>query len=94
MKKKKQFWAEVMNYKNLSYQENINNENIKDETENLTVQGTNQDNVNEGIEFRRPIQSSNQEDALISVERLQEAVIWSEILDKPLCKRRKRRTAW
>lgn len=28
---------------------------------------------------------------IISTDRLQEAIIWSEILDKPLCKRRKRR---
>jgi hypothetical protein len=30
-------------------------------------------------------------ESLISQERLQEAVIWSEILGKPLSKRRKRR---
>lgn len=31
------------------------------------------------------------EESIVSKERLQEAIIWSEILDKPLCKRRKRR---
>jgi len=31
------------------------------------------------------------EEVQVSVERLKEAVIWAEILDKPLCKRGKRR---
>jgi hypothetical protein len=33
-------------------------------------------------------------DMLISQERLQEAIIWSEILGKPVSKRRKRRELW
>jgi hypothetical protein len=30
-------------------------------------------------------------EAIISMERLQEAIIWAELLGKPVCKRRKRR---
>lgn len=33
-------------------------------------------------------------EAAITQERLKEAVVWSEILGKPLCKRGKRRRSW
>lgn len=44
----------------------------------------------EKIEIRRYIPAPPQEN-FVSQERLQEAIIWSEILGKPLSKRRKRR---
>lgn len=33
-------------------------------------------------------------EAAITQERLKEAIVWSEILGKPLCKRGKRRRSW
>ena len=47
--------------------------------------------VQRNVEFqnRRPV-SSYEEASIISTERLQEAVIWSEILGEPLSKRRRR----
>ncbi|HWT75009.1 MAG TPA: hypothetical protein VN258_09875 [Mobilitalea sp.] len=46
--------------------------------------------VKSAVEIRMPNPPANK-DGLVSQERLQEAIIWSEILGKPLSKRRKRR---
>ena len=44
------------------------------------------------LEIKKPFPSFTQESAYtLSADRLQEAVIWAEILDKPLSRRRKRR---
>lgn len=43
------------------------------------------------INRRNQFSSPGTKDIILSTDRLQEAIIWSEILDKPLCKRRKRR---
>jgi Cu/Ag efflux pump CusA len=60
------------------------NNNLKD------VKQTNQSNATIGIKTAEESMTANREDNKLQ-EKLQEAVIWTEILGKPLSKRRKRR---
>lgn len=47
-------------------------------------------NVDIPVKKQKPREREDQK-SFVSSERLQEAVIWAEILGKPICKRRARR---
>ena len=47
--------------------------------------------VNKSNQPVRKTAANAMQDTVVSHDRLQEAIIWSEILGEPLCKRRKRR---
>lgn len=46
------------------------------------------------ISYARQDNSMKCKERAVSTERLQDAIIWSEILAKPVGKRRKRRSLW
>lgn len=80
----RQSFAKAANYKNYA--------DKKKGTEKTTEKKPDNKVNNEVIEIRKPYTRVTPENTLsVSAERLQEAVIWAEILDKPLSKRRKRR---
>ncbi len=62
--------------------ESVSKENKADKTPDITV--------DIDISLTRKV-SNDYLDLQISHKKLQEAIIWSELLGKPICKRRKRR---
>lgn len=56
----------------------------------VTGNHTTSQTARETVVLYKPITPAEQEE-VVSQERLQEAIIWSEVLGKPLSKRRKRR---
>jgi hypothetical protein len=62
-----------------SLSDSMDNPKITMRSKNINA-GTNQNATNNTLDFSEP-----------SRQRLQEAIIWSEILGKPMCKRRERR---
>lgn len=86
MNNKKQTLAKAIGYKNYAANDN------KSKAPQKSLEKKQDQSVNKVIELRNPIPDIPQQSMTsISAERLREAVIWSEILDKPLSKRRKRR---
>lgn len=85
--KSKQTLAKAINYKNYN-----GSSNKKESSEKLTQKKPDNRMMQEIKEVKRPIVSQSYEsNEVLSTERLQEAIIWSEILGKPVSKRRKRR---
>lgn len=94
-RKEKQTLMKAINYKNYAAVDNkkpITEKPTKEKP--ITEKQKNMNFDLRVMERNKALNNLNRydsEESIVSKERLQEAIIWSEILGKPLCKRGKRR---